>query len=362
MDRWKRFIDWCQQPSKVKIRTFNPRNIMVVALSVLIISLITSGSWLYQVLSITQTPDLTRENYESLFPTLTITEDTVLSEDHCGDIIIDADGVTLDGNGYTITGPGRSKYNTTKRCWDISIGISVKGRTGVTVKNCRITNFAFGLILDRSDGCTLLNNTVDHNLWGGIDVRFSFNNTIQENTVYSTRDVEIDDVAAFSLEMSFANTFKGNLAYDNGIGFASGEFERTFFEEERGFTPEKYEGNVFEANTAESNTLAGFYIGSIFDKTFSNKFFHNNLIDNVIQAGVPLGYANSWDDGYPSGGNYWSDYTGVDADDDGIGDTPYSIFSVSWEIDDESQEPFLVLGESDGKNVDRFPLTAPFNG
>src|SRR5438552_18247804 len=52
-----------------------------------------------------------------------------------------------------------------------------------------------------------------------------------------------------------------------------------------------------------------------------------------------------WDDGYPSGGNFWSDYTGVDncsgpnqdvcPDPDGIGDTPYTI---------------------DANNSDRYPL------
>jgi len=35
---------------------------------------------------------------------------------------------------------------------------------------------------------------------------------------------------------------------------------------------------------------------------------------------------NAWDRGYPSGGNYWSDYNGSDVNRDGLGDSPYLVF------------------------------------
>lgn len=82
----------------------------------------------------------------------------------------------------------------------------------------------------------------------------------------------------------------------------------------------------------------------------NNKFYNNNFInstDKHVYVDSP-GHVNSWDNGYPSGGNYWSNYTGVDekkgqsqneAGSDGIGDTPFII---------------------NDNNIDRYPLIAPF--
>ncbi len=65
----------------------------------------------------------------------------------------------------------------------------------------------------------------------------------------------------------------------------------------------------------------------------NNSIYHNNFAYNMEQA-FDAGVNNSWDNGYPSGGNYWSNYAGTDdrrgagqnkSGSDGIGDIPFPI-------------------------------------
>lgn len=54
-----------------------------------------------------------------------------------------------------------------------------------------------------------------------------------------------------------------------------------------------------------------------------NLFYLNNFIENNNQVQFAFDVNDFWDNG--THGNYWSDYTGIDTNADGIGDTPYTL-------------------------------------
>ncbi|MFQ5884500.1 MAG: NosD domain-containing protein [Thermoplasmata archaeon] len=87
-------------------------------------------------------------------------------------------------------------------------------------------------------------------------------------------------------------------------------------------------------NTFSGNSIMNSYIGISTFQSRDNTFFHNNIINNTIQAYDWSASDNEWDNGYPSGGNYWSNYTGPDdfsgpnqdiPGSDGIRDLPFGF-------------------------------------
>jgi nitrous oxidase accessory protein len=124
------------------------------------------------------------------------------------------------------------------------------------------------------------------------------------------------------------NTISGNIldgGYIWGILMGDG-FHNVFYD------------NIIK-NFGGSHDGYGVAIGGNHLVAENNTFYHNIFLDNNKNVGYnwdQLGTGNFWDNGIE--GNYWDDYTGIDANGDGIGDTPYII---------------------DDKNQDNFPLMKP---
>lgn len=98
-------------------------------------------------------------------------------------------------------------------------------------------------------------------------------------------------------------------------------------------------GIYFTANSSYNriflNTIKNNPTAALIDLNCKNNtFYQNNFIQNQVTGlGVT---ANFWNTTYPAGGNFWSDYTGVDVKNgtlqnengsDGIGDEPYESLS-----------------------------------
>ncbi|UCG69838.1 MAG: right-handed parallel beta-helix repeat-containing protein, partial [Thermoplasmata archaeon] len=94
--------------------------------------------------------------------------------------------------------------------------------------------------------------------------------------------------------------------------------------------------NTVTLNNVWNNGYNAFDDGHGIDIDFissKNMVYHNNIIHNANQA-IDTVNDNSWNNTYPLGGNYWSDYDGVDIykgpnqdilGNDSIGDTNYTI-------------------------------------
>jgi len=186
------------------------------------------------------------------------------------------------------------------------------------IMNNNITNNRRGIYLDiLSSNNTISGNNLTNQSWAGIESRYSFNNSLIRNTV-------LNNEIGIYLKNSFNNTLTLNTIANNSRGgvWLDYSFNNTLV------------SNNIKNNSAKAVSDAGVSLYL----SYANKIFHNNFINNQRQAYTCPG--NIWDDGYPSGGNYWSDYAGVDADGDGIGDTPYAI---------------------DTNNKDRYPLMNPWD-
>jgi len=106
--------------------------------------------------------------------------------------------------------------------------------------------------------------------------------------------------------------------------------------------------NKIIENTVSDNTYDGMIEEMPPNGTFfNNNIFHNSFINNTNPFIYKRALGNIWDDGYPSGGNYWSRYNGTD------------LFSGSYQNETGSDgigDKAYVIGHLE----DRYPLMKPY--
>jgi parallel beta-helix repeat protein len=214
------------------------------------------------------------------------------------------DNIILNGNGHTvIVGAGAGVP---------CAAITVDHASNVTVENFSIS---------------CLQGKYYEELDFGIDIESASKVTVINNTITDTQSIETLNgglTAGIYVGGGDSNVIAGNNLADNQAGIIL--FKTT--------------NNLIAQNSITGGGCALSLIGSS-----NNTIYHNNFINNKGGEAVDSGSVNVWDDGYPSGGNYWSDYQtrypgAKQIDSSGIGNTPYVI---------------------DSNNTDRYPLMQPFN-
>ena len=253
----------------------------------------------------------------------------------------------------TLSLVGESMQNTI-----IDGGSLVKDVVTITVDNVSLTAFTIQnggdgslakVTLDGASHCSItrnyITNTATHTNWGVRLYDFSNYNSVSLNTIANqTCGIHIEHSSNYN--SITGNTVTNNT--DHGIYLYSSSYNtmsgNTIAGNKWGVYPENSNNNYFFGNNVTQNSY-----GAWIRQSSGNRLYHNKFIDNAQQVGFEASvYANVWDDGYPSGGNFWSDYAGVDfysgpyqneTGSDGIGDTPYII---------------------DVDNVDYYPLMTPW--
>ena len=214
--------------------------------------------------------------------------------------------------------------------------------SSIRVENLTLKNNFQGILIAYTHDCTISGNIIQDNIHG-IYCYHTYETSLLDNSFVSNIDTSV-----YVLGLSnYTDIVRNNISKSYwGIYLESSAYNTIY---RNNITNVVYGIRVDAglANSIWENIIAGNQGALGLTNSWNNSIYHNYFANNAPQAFVQNSI-NSWDNGYSSGGNYWSDYNGTDiysgpyqneTGSDGIGDTPYSI---------------------DTNNTDKYPLMKPY--
>jgi len=213
-----------------------------------------------------------------------------------------------------------------------SVNVTDSQNTNIT--NNEIVSDQFGIQVHNVSRAIIAHNKVTHTGDSAISVLASSRVSVVGNTVTASNGIYLDNSSE-------------SVIQENTISCSRGAGIMTYQSHENTFSGNDISVNmssVISLSESDNNTFFGNNVSSyspnglFFWQSSNNSIFHNNFLGNSCQL---LSYRSStdfWDDGLE--GNYWNSYVEVDANLDGIGDTPFVL---------------------DSNNRDNYPLTGRFH-
>ena len=216
------------------------------------------------------------------------------------------------------------------------------------------------------DNCSITGNNIENTFWGILCPIQSFtsisSNNIRANlkegirfyggnyNVISSNNISENVASGIALE-GYLNTISGNNIENNGRGVGLGSsysivYGNWIVENSESGIYFTGANNIISANQIADSTW-GIYFAPHFGFPKENKFYHNNFVGNSENVYVTSSYnIQYWDDGYPSGGNYWSDYMEKNLNAEELNDET-GIMNI----------PYVICVD----NMDMYPLAEPFD-
>jgi parallel beta-helix repeat protein len=234
---------------------------------------------------------------------VTITHNRALENGGTGIGTIDSENITIFQNDAIENGGNGLRIYSSDEIWAIENLVNSNDGVGISISG--------GSSSIQIDGNIVSNNDFSKSDGYGVSITFASKVEIIDNLIFSNNGVGVGVLQGSSNIQILRNAILNNIG-----GFSSSTGIHVYF------------GSIILIGCNDirdhTPTLNGFgglgiYLGKVSN---SVTVFHNNFVNN---SAIDDSSGNNWDIGYPSGGNYWDDYIGIDGDGDGIGDTPYAI-------------------------------------